>query len=89
VGLLFSPDFFLDKRRRIAKMNTPTFLNDNVGVFVLGRMTKIVSFLAGQSGRSALNSWAAQQRRPTGRCEGLGPVVLMGRRSICGAVFAA
>ena len=28
-------------------------------------MTKIFTFLAGQSCRSALNSWAAQQRRPT------------------------
>ena len=27
-------------------------------------MTKIFTFLAGQSCRSALNSWAAQQRRP-------------------------
>jgi hypothetical protein len=31
----------------------------------LGRMTKIFTFVAGQSCRSALNSWAAQQRRPT------------------------
>ena len=28
-------------------------------------MTKISTFLVGQSCRSALNSWAAQQRRPT------------------------
>jgi len=28
-------------------------------------MTKIFIFLVGQSCRSALNSWAAQQRRPT------------------------
>ena len=28
-------------------------------------MTKIFTFLVGQSCRSALNSWAAQQRRPT------------------------
>jgi hypothetical protein len=28
-------------------------------------MTKIFTFLAGQSCCSALNSWAAQQRRPT------------------------
>ena len=27
-------------------------------------MTKIFTFLVGQSCRSALNSWAAQQRRP-------------------------
>jgi hypothetical protein len=29
-------------------------------------MTKIFMFLVGQSCCSALNSWAAQQRRPTG-----------------------
>jgi hypothetical protein len=28
-------------------------------------MTGIFTFLVGQSCRSALNSWAAQQRRPT------------------------
>ena len=28
-------------------------------------MTRIFNFLAGQRGRSALNSWAAQERRPT------------------------
>ena len=28
-------------------------------------MTEIFTFLVGQSCRSALNSWAAQQRRPT------------------------
>jgi hypothetical protein len=28
-------------------------------------MTKIFIFLVGQSCRSALNTWAAQQRRPT------------------------
>jgi len=28
-------------------------------------MTKIFTFMVGQSCRSALNSWAAQQRRPT------------------------
>ena len=28
-------------------------------------MTRIITFLVGQSCRSALNSWAAQQRRPT------------------------
>jgi hypothetical protein len=28
-------------------------------------MTNIFTFLVGQSCRSALNSWAAQQRRPT------------------------
>jgi hypothetical protein len=28
-------------------------------------MTRIFTFLVGQSCRSALNSWAAQQRRPT------------------------
>jgi hypothetical protein len=31
-----------------------------------GRRTKIFTFQVGQSCRSALNSWAAQQRRPTG-----------------------
>jgi hypothetical protein len=31
-----------------------------------GRRTKIFAFLVGQSCCSALNSWAAQQRRPTG-----------------------
>jgi hypothetical protein len=29
------------------------------------RMTKYFTFLVGQSCRSALNSWAAEQRRPT------------------------
>jgi hypothetical protein len=31
----------------------------------LGRGTKIFAIVVGQSCRSALNSWAAQQRRPT------------------------
>jgi hypothetical protein len=32
-------------------------------------MTKIFAFLVGQSCRSALNSWAAQQRRPAENME--------------------
>jgi hypothetical protein len=31
----------------------------------MGRMREIFTFLVGQSCRSALNSWAARQRRPT------------------------
>ena len=29
-------------------------------------MTRVITFVVGQSCRSALNSWAAQQRRSTG-----------------------
>jgi hypothetical protein len=55
-GLLFSLNFFLDMRGCIAKMNTPTFQDDNVGVFVFERMTKIFTFLAGRNCRFALKS---------------------------------
>jgi hypothetical protein len=34
-------------------------------MFVVGCRTEFFAFLVGQSCRSALKSWAAQQRRPT------------------------
>jgi hypothetical protein len=47
-------------------------------------MTKIFTFLVGQSCRSALNSWAAQQHRPTD-----GVKILVMHRGVISKYFAA
>jgi hypothetical protein len=49
-------------------------------------MTKIFIFLVGQSCRSALNSWAARQRRPA---EDVQILVLHPGKEAAGAINAA
>jgi hypothetical protein len=51
------------------KVSGEQFKAQNLLAWKSRRRTRIFTFLVGQSCRSALNSWAAQQRRPTDNLE--------------------